>query len=90
MSNNGMNGVRFEYGALEVHTIEKQARAQGYTLGEKRDLMEDLHKALVMCWIHGILTDSQYEKGLNKLQKQVVQNLKRLEEGEKNAESGKH
>lgn len=82
MSNNGMNGmngVRFEYGALSLHTIEKQARAQGYTLGDKRDRMEDLHKALVMCWMHGILTDSQYEKGLNKLQKQVVKNLKRLE-----------
>ena len=57
------------YGAL--HDIEEQCNEQGYTLGEKKDLIDTLHHDLNMCHIHGILTDSEWSKGLARLNKLV-------------------
>lgn len=57
------------YGAL--HDIEEQLNEHGYTLGEMKDLIDTLHHDLNMCHIHGILTDSEWSKGLGRLNKLV-------------------
>lgn len=67
--------VGFHHGAL-ADPYEKQARKQGYTLGDKAELMDELAHGLIMNHIHGTLTDSAYDKALQKLQKQIVKNLK--------------
>ena len=71
--------VEFHHGAL-CDPYEKQANNQGFTLGEERERLEKLGFSLVYCWIHGVLTDSQYNMGLKKLQKQLVKALEPKEE----------
>lgn len=69
--------VTFCHGALS-DPYEEQANAQGFTLGDKAELMDKLGFGLVINHIHGVLTDSAYDKALQKLQKQIVKNLKPL------------
>lgn len=69
--------VRFYHGAL-CDPYEKQANEQGYTLGEEKELLEKLGFSIVFCWIHGLLTDSQYDAALKKMQKRLVKALKPL------------
>lgn len=69
--------VTFYHGALS-DPYEEQANAQGFTLGDKAELMDKLGFGLVINHIHGTLTDSAYDKALQKLQKQIVKNLKPL------------
>ena len=57
------------YGAL--YDIEKQCNEAGYTLGKAKELIEKLHFGLNICHIHGILTDGEYDKALNRLNKMV-------------------
>jgi hypothetical protein len=71
--------VEFHHGALSA-PYEEQANDQGFTLGKERKRLEQLGFSLVYCWIHGVLTDSQYDMGLKKLQKQLVKALKPKEE----------
>lgn len=71
--------VKFYHGAL-ADPYEKQAREQGFTLGDKAELMDELAKGLVMNMVHGILIYSDYEKALKKLHKMILKNLKRVEE----------
>lgn len=71
--------VEFHHGAL-CDPYEKQANNQGFTLGDERERLEKLGFSLVYCWIHGVLTDSQYDMGLKKLQKQLVRALEPKEE----------
>lgn len=70
--------VGFHHGAL-CDPYEKQANAQGFTLGDKAKLLQDLGHHTVMIWIHGLLTDSQYDAALKKLQKQLVEALKPID-----------
>lgn len=80
-SGNGANQtitVGFYHGALS-DPYEKQANAQGFTLGDKAKLLQDLGHHTVMIWIHGLLTDSQYDAALKKLQKQLVEALKPID-----------
>ena len=75
--------VSFYHGALS-DPYEEQANSQGFTLGDKAELMDKLGFGLVINHIHGTLTDSAYDKALQKLQKQIVKNLKPLyKEGDK-------
>ena len=69
-----MAKVGFNYGAL-ADSLEKQANEQGYTLSDKRELFEKMSYGLVLNYIHGTLTDSAYEKALQKLHKQVIEAL---------------
>ena len=57
------------YGAL--HDIEQQCNEQGYTLGDKKDLIDKLHFGLNICHIHSVLTDGEYSKALSRLNKLV-------------------
>ena len=71
--------IGFYHGAL-CDDYEKQANEQGYTLGDKAELFQKLGFGLVINHIHGTLTDSAYDKALQRLQKKMVGALKSLEE----------
>lgn len=73
--------VMFSYGALS-NSLEQQANSQGYTLGEESEFLQKLNNSMIMCWIHGLCTNSQQEAMMNKLQKKVVKALKPLNEEE--------
>ena len=67
--------VEFIHGAL-ADPYEKQAREQGFTLGDKAELMDKLGFGLNICHVHGVLTDAEYNKALQRLNKKIVGNLK--------------
>lgn len=69
--------VGFHYGAL-CEPLEVQANKQGFTLGDKKETIEELNHAMLMCWIHGLATDSQKDAMMKKMQKKVVKALKPL------------
>lgn len=71
--------VIFHYGALS-DPLEQQANAQGFTLGNDAEYLNNLNKAMLMCWLHGICTDSQHTAMMNKLHKKVMKALKPLNE----------
>ncbi len=71
--------VGFNHGAI-CDSYEKQANEQGFTLGEDRELLEKLGSSIVFCRILGLLTDSQYDSALKKLQKRLTKALKPLPE----------
>lgn len=70
--------VIFHYGAAS-EPLERQANEQGFTLGDEEKLLEDLNRYILMCWLHGICTDSQHNSMLDKLQNKVMKALKTLE-----------
>lgn len=74
--------IGFHHGAL-CDPYEHQANQQGFTLGEEKELLEKLGFSIVFCWIHGLLTDSQYDAALKKLQKKLVKAIKPLKEENK-------
>lgn len=57
------------YGAM--CDIEAQLNEKGYTLGEKKELIDKLHFGLVINYIHGTLTEGEYSRALARLNKQV-------------------
>lgn len=72
--------VGFHHGALS-DTYEEQANAQGLTFGDMADWIEEVGKGLTCLWIHGCMTDKEYDRILQKFQKKIlVKNLKKLEE----------
>lgn len=73
------NEIGFHHGAL-CDPYEQQANQQGFTLGEEKELLEKLGSSIVFCWIHGLLTDSQYDAALKKLQKKLVKAIKPIPE----------
>jgi hypothetical protein len=71
--------VGFYHGALS-DSYEKQANAQGFTFGDKAELVEKVGFGLVCAHIHGCITDNEYDKILQRFQKKVLsKNLKPLE-----------
>lgn len=67
------------YGAL--YDIEEQLKEMGFTLAnnpEKKRLIDKLHFGLNINHIHGILTDSQYNRCLDKLNKMVWKYAERV------------
>lgn len=71
--------VGFYYGAL-CDPLEKQANDQGFTLGDDKEYLEDLERCMLMCWIHGLVTDSQKDAMMKKMQKKVVKAMKPLKQ----------
>lgn len=70
--------VGFYHGALS-DSYEKQANNQGFTLGDKAELFDKIAFSYNMLYIHGYLTESQAAQICNKIQKNLVKNLKRME-----------
>ena len=70
--------VIFHYGALS-DPLEQQANAQGFTLGDNEELLQELNNAVITCWIYALCTDSQHNAMVNKLQKGVMKALKPIE-----------
>lgn len=70
--------IGFHHGAL-CKPYEEQANEQGFTLGDKAEYLQDLGFKTVYIWIHGLLTDRQYDAALRKLQKQLVKAARPLE-----------
>lgn len=71
--------VRFHHGALS-DSYEKQANEQGFTLGDKAEFAQKVGFGLVAAYVHGCITDSEYDRILDRFQKKIlVKNLKKLE-----------
>lgn len=69
--------VGFYHGCLS-DSYEKQANEQGFTLGDKAEMLEELRHSYNMLRLHDCITDSQASKIVQKLQKKVVKALKPL------------
>ena len=69
--------VSFHHGAL-CDSYEKQANKQGFTLGDKAQYLQELESCLIKAHIHGLLTDSEYDRSLRRLQQQLMRALDRL------------
>lgn len=70
--------VKFYHGAL-ADSYEEQANAQGFTLGDYAEFVQNVAFGLVAAHIHGCITDSEYDKILQRFQKKIlVKNLKEL------------
>lgn len=69
--------IEFHHGAM-CDPYEEQANRQGFTLGDDRERLEEIGYALTYCWIQDVLTDSQYDAALKKLQKQLVKAAKQI------------
>ena len=70
--------VEFRHGALSA-SYEEQANEQGYTFGDKADFVEDVGFGLVCAHIHGVITDTEYDKILQRFQRKVlIPNLRRI------------
>lgn len=70
-----MKTVEFHHGAL-CDPYEKQANDQGFTLGKNAEHLHNCGDYATYLWIHGLLTESMYDKVLQKLQKKLVKALK--------------
>jgi len=67
--------VKFQFGAF-ADPLEVQANAQGWTFGDKAELFEKLHSGLIINHVHGIITLSTYQKGIEKLYKKMMEEMK--------------
>lgn len=69
--------VEFRHGALSA-SYEEQANEQGYTFGNKAKWVQEIGFGLVCAYIQGCITDSEYDKILQRFQRKVlIPNLKR-------------
>ena len=75
-----MAEIGISYGALS-DPIEDQLNEQGYTLGEKAELVEKMVFGLIAANIHSVLTDSEYTRALDRLHKKVIKDMKPVDEG---------
>ena len=69
--------VGFYHGCLS-DSYEKQANEQGFTLGNKAEMLEELRHSYNMLRLHDCITDSQADAIVQKIQKKIVKNLKKL------------
>lgn len=76
--------IEFHHGAL-CDTYEEQANQQGFTYGDEAEFVQDIGFNLGVAYVHGCITDSEYDKILNRFQKKILTNknfLKRLADTE--------
>ena len=77
-----MSVVEFHHGALS-DDYEKQANEQGFTFGENAEWVNKVGFGLVCAYIHGCITDSEYDRILQRFQKKIlIKKLKKLRESE--------
>lgn len=66
-----MKAVEFYHGALS-ESYEKQARKQGFTLGDSAKFADRVAFGLVAAHIHGCITDAEYDRILKRFQKNIL------------------
>ena len=66
-----MKAVEFYHGALS-DSYEKQARKQGFTLGDSAKFADRVAYGLVAAHIHGCITDAEYDRILRRFQKNIL------------------
>lgn len=77
-----MKEIVFYHGALS-DSYEKQANEQGLTYGGAAEFVEKVGFGLVAAYIHGVITDSEYDKILRRFQQKILlKNLKPLKKQE--------
>lgn len=75
--------IRFCHGALSK-PYEDQANKQGFTLGDKAKWVQNVSFGLVCAYIHGCITDAEYDKILRRFQSKILlKNLRKLKESDK-------
>lgn len=78
--------IEFHYGAL-ADSFEEQANKQGFTFGDKAEWIQDIGFGLVCAHIHGVITDSEYDKILKRFQDKIlIKNLKKMIEPQESEE----
>ena len=73
--------LEFRHGALS-DDYETQANNQGFTYGDNAEFVQKVGFGLVVAHIHGCITDSEYDKILQRFQTKILANprfLKRIE-----------
>lgn len=77
--------LEFHHGAL-CDSYEEQANAQGFTFGDTAEWVEKVGYGLACAYIHGCITDGEYDKILRRFQTKILlKNIKPLEsEGTRN------
>ncbi len=74
-----MKEVGFYHGAFH-DTYEQQANEQGFTFGEDAEFVQAVGFGIIAAYIHGCITDSEYDKIIQRFQKKIlVKKLKPLE-----------
>lgn len=77
-----MGKIGFYHGAL-AESYEEQANKQGYTFGDQAEWVQKVAFGIICGHIHGIITDSEYDRILQKFQKKILlKYIKRLESEE--------
>lgn len=71
--------IMIHYGCL-ADKLEKQVNQYGFTLGKAEERLQKLNDAMLMCWVHGLVTDSQKDSMMKKMQKQIIKAMKPMEE----------
>lgn len=63
--------IEFHHGALS-DDYETQANIQGFTFGEHAEFVNKVGFGIVAAWIHGVITDTEYDKILARFQKKIL------------------
>ena len=64
-----------DYG-FEEPTVEKQLNEYGVTMGDKAELVEKLKNAVLLLYVHDILTEGQEQRAIERLHKMVEKEMK--------------
>lgn len=75
-----MAQVGINYGAISA-PIEEQLNEQGFTLGKQAEIVEKMAYGLVLNHVHGILTDSAYDRALQRLHKRIISQINLMDGG---------
>lgn len=67
--------IEFSHGALS-DSYEEQANEQGFTYGGNAELVEKIGSGLLEAYYHGCITDSEYDRILQRFQKKILASKK--------------
>ena len=71
-----MSKIEIYYNAFE--TIEEQLKEQGYLCKDIK-LYEKAKDSILFLWFHDFITDAEHDKAINKLHKEIIKNVKKVE-----------
>ena len=70
--------INFHHGIL-CDEYEKQANAQGYTFGDRADFVQDVAFGINAAFIHGCISESEYDKIMQRFQQKILMKFLRAE-----------